>query len=155
MTNIRDRLLLISHNMSLLKQLWTASQYIQSFLVRFYWYPIRNLSKGQRWLCVEIVDYSWFGWNCQWSEKIESWLSSIIQEFFLYWKMQLQTGIPTVFDDSELLADYHWHFHVYPMILSFMQLTIVWILKTNTHTHTHTCTLETIYSKIFQLNEIF
>ena len=27
-------------------------------------------------------------------------------------------GIPTVFDDSRLLADYHWHFHAYPMILS-------------------------------------
>ena len=27
-------------------------------------------------------------------------------------------GIPTVFDDIQFLADYHWHFHAYPMILS-------------------------------------
>ena len=27
-------------------------------------------------------------------------------------------GISTVFADSQLLADYHWHFHPYPMILS-------------------------------------
>ena len=27
-------------------------------------------------------------------------------------------GIPTVFDDSQLLADYHRHFHAYPMILT-------------------------------------
>ena len=27
-------------------------------------------------------------------------------------------GIPTVFDDSQLLADYHWHFQAYPMILT-------------------------------------
>ena len=27
-------------------------------------------------------------------------------------------GIPAIFDDSQLFADYHWHFHAYPMILS-------------------------------------
>ena len=27
-------------------------------------------------------------------------------------------GIPTVFDDGQLLADYHWHFHAYPMVLT-------------------------------------
>ena len=27
-------------------------------------------------------------------------------------------GITTVFDDMQLLADYQWHFHAFPMILS-------------------------------------
>ena len=31
-------------------------------------------------------------------------------------------GIPTVFDDSQLLADYHWHFHAYPMILTVHEI---------------------------------
>ena len=34
-------------------------------------------------------------------------------------------GILAIFDDSQLLAGYHWHFHAYAMILSVMQLTIV------------------------------
>ena len=74
-------------------------------------------------------------------------------------------GIPTVFDDSQLLADYHWHFHAYPMILSVY--AIDYFLNfgkktrthahtlTRTHTHAHAHSLETIYSVIFQLNEIF
>ena len=77
---------------------------------------------------------------------------------FLYWKLNYKkrwsssafpsvlnmfvkvVGIPAIFDDSQLLAGYHWHFHAYPMILSVMQLTIVWILKSNAHTHAHTLT---------------
>ena len=35
----------------------------------------------------------------------------------LYMVMKI-IGIPTVFDDSQLSADYHWHFHAYPMILT-------------------------------------
>ena len=76
-------------------------------------------------------------WRCQWSKKIESWLSSIIQGFFYIGKCNLKQQwlslaftsgpymvmkiieIPTIFDDSQLLADYwHWHFHAYPMILT-------------------------------------
>ena len=55
---------------------------------------------------------------------------------FLYWKLNYKqrwslsafpsvpnmfvkvVEIPAIFDDSQLLADYHWHFHAYPMILS-------------------------------------
>ena len=77
---------------------------------------------------------------------------------FLYWKLNYKqrwsssafpsvpnmfvkvVGIPAIFDDSQLLAGYCWHFHAYPMILSVMQLSIVWILKTNAHTHAHTRT---------------
>ena len=137
------------------------------------------------------VDYAWksliiadLAWNCQWSEKIKSWLSSIIQRFFYIekcnFKQQWQSlaftsvpymvmkiiGIPTVFDDSQLLADYYWHFHAYPMILSVYGIDYFLNFEkkrrcTHTHTHTHTHTyaharaLETIYSIIFQLNEIF
>ena len=121
-------------------------------------FPIRNLSKWQRRLCVEIVDYSW--WGLELTMKWENWeLANIdYQRIFLYWKMQLQTtmaiiaftsgpymvmkiiGIPTVFDDSQLLADYHWHFHASRWSCPFMQLTIVWILKANAHTHTRTHT---------------
>ena len=111
------------------------------------------------------VDYAWKSliiadeaWNWQWSEKIESWLTSIIKEFFYIGKCNFKQqwlslaftsgpymvmkiiGIPTVFDDSQLLADYHWHFHASRWSCPFMQLIIVWILKANAHTHTHTHT---------------
>ena len=74
---------------------------------------------------------------------------------FLYWKLNYKqrwsssaypsvpnmfakvVGIIAIFDDSLLLADYYCNFHAYPMILSVMQLTIVWILKINAHTYTH------------------
>ena len=49
-------------------------------------------------------------------------------------------GIPTVFDDSQLLADYHWHFHAYPMILSVYAIDYFLNFEnkgTRTHTHTH------------------
>ena len=62
-------------------------------------------------------------------------------------------GIPGIFDDSQLLAGYHWHFHAYPMILS-VDATVYLNFK-NKRTHAHARTLETIYSIIFQLNEIF
>ena len=63
-------------------------------------------------------------------------------------------GLPTVFDFSQLLADYHWHFHAYPMILSVYAIDYFLNFE-NKGTHTHTGSLETIYSIIFQLNEIF
>ena len=67
-------------------------------------------------------------------------------------------GIPAIFDDSQLLADYHWHFHAYPMILSVCATDYCLNFenkRTRTHTHAHARALETIYSIIFQLNEIF
>ena len=91
-------------------------------------------------------------------EKIESWLSSIIQGFFYIGKCNFKQqwpslaftslpymvvkiiGIPTVFDDSQLLADYHWHFHAYPMILSVYatDYCLNFENKCNrTHTHAH------------------
>ena len=58
------------------------------------------------------------------------------QRNFLYWRLNSKqrwsssafpslpnmfvrvVGIPAIFDDSKVLADYHWHFHAYPMILT-------------------------------------
>ena len=119
-------------------------------------FPIRNLSKGQRRLCVEIVDYSWLGLELPMNR--ENWELAIIDysNIFLYWKMQLQTTTAIIgiykctlhghenhsnsncFDVSRLLADYHCHFHAYQRFCPFMQLTIVWILKTNPHIHART-----------------
>ena len=51
--------------------------------------------------------------------------------------------IPTVLDDSQLLADYHWNFHAYPMILSVYAIDYFLNFenkRTPTHTHTHTRT---------------
>ena len=52
-------------------------------------------------------------------------------------------GIPTVFDDSQLLAAYHWHFHAYPMILSVYAIAYYFHFenkRTRTHAHTRTHT---------------
>ena len=58
-------------------------------------------------------------------------------------------GIPTVFDGSQLLEDYHWHFNLYPMILSVYAIDYFFNFEnkctrthasTHTHTHTHACT---------------
>ena len=64
-------------------------------------------------------------------------------------------GIPAIFDDRQLLAGYHWHFHAYPMILSVDATDYLNFKNKYTHTHAHARALETIYSIIFQLNEIF
>ena len=51
-----------------------------------------------------------------------------------------KSGIPTVFDDSQLLADYHWHFHACPMILPVYAIDYFFNFEnkhTRTHTHTH------------------
>ena len=45
-------------------------------------------------------------------------------------------GIPTVFDDSQLLADYHWYFHAYPMILSVYAIDYFFNIE-NKRTRTH------------------
>ena len=48
--------------------------------------------------------------------------------------------IPAIFDDGQLLADYHWHFHAYPMI-PYVHATDYCLnfenKRTRTHTHTH------------------
>ena len=118
--------------------------------------PIRILSPRQLRLCVEIVDYNWLGLELP--MKIESWLSSIVQRLFYIGKCNFKQwtslaftsvpymvmkiiGIPTVFNDSQLLADYHWHFHAYPMILSVYAINYILNFEnkcTRTHTHTHT-----------------
>ena len=73
-------------------------------------------------------------------------------------------GIPIVFDESRLLADYHWDFYAYPMILSVYAINYFFTFQnkrtythahTHTHTHLHARALETMYSIVFQLNEIF
>ena len=98
-------------------------------------HPIRKLSPWQRRLCVEIVDYSWLGLELP--MKRENWELTIIDFARIFYigkcnfKQQWPSlaysvsymvikfiGIPTVFDDSQLLADYHCHFHAYLMILS-------------------------------------
>ena len=74
---------------------------------------------------------------------------------FLYWKLNSKqrwsssefpsvpnifvkvVGIPAIFDDSQLLADYHWHFHAYPIILSVYATDYCLnfeIKRTRTHT---------------------
>ena len=63
-------------------------------------------------------------------------------------------GITAIFDESQLLAGYHWHFHAYPMILS-VNATDYCLNFENKRAHTHTRALEIIYSIIFQLYEIF
>ena len=75
---------------------------------------------------------------------------------FLYWKLNyeqrwsssafpsvpnmfVKVGIPAIFDDSQLLAGYHWHFHTYSMILC--RPLCNWLLFEfwkQTHTHTRT-----------------
>ena len=119
------------------------------------------------------VDYAWksliiahYAWYCQRSEKIESWLSSIIQGFFYIGKCNFKQqwpslaftsvpyivmkiiGIPTVFVDSQLLADYHLHFHAYPMIQSVYAMDYC-LNSENKRTRTHARAPETIYSIIF------
>ena len=74
---------------------------------------------------------------------------------FLYWKLNNKqrwsssafpsapnrfvkvVGIPAIFDDSQLLADYHWHIHAYPMILSVYATDCCLNFWKQTHTHTH------------------
>ena len=124
-------------------------------------HPIRNLSKGQRRLCVEIVDYSWLGLELP--MKQENWELAIIDypKKKLYWKIQLQTTMAIiviykctlhghenhrnsncfVFDDSQLLSDYHCHFHAYPMILSVCATGYCLNFENKRkYTHARTCT---------------
>ena len=119
---------------------------------------IRNLSSWQRWEWLKFVDY---GRLCLEMPMKQENLELVIVDYprkSLYWKLNYKqrwsssalpsvpnmfvkvVGIPAIFDDSQLLAGYHWHFHAYPMILS-VDVTI-WILKTNapTHMRTHTYT---------------
>ena len=91
--------------------------------------PLRNLSSWQRWECLEIVDYSRL---CLEIPMKQEKLELVIVDYprnFLYWKLNYEerwsasafpsvpnmfvkvVGIPAIFDNSQLLADYHWHFH--------------------------------------------
>ena len=49
-------------------------------------------------------------------------------------------GIPAIFDDGQLLAGYHWHFHAYPMILCIDATDYLNFKNKHTHTHTRTRT---------------
>ena len=132
--------------------------------------PNKKLSPRQRQLCVEIVgianearklrvgyhrlskDFFYIG-KCNFKQQ---WLSLAFTSV-PYMVMKIK-GIPTVFDDSQLLADYHWHFNAYPMILSVYAIDNFLNFeykRTHTHTHAHARALETIYSITFQLNGIF
>ena len=121
---------------------------------RWLWSIMRGNANEVENLELVIVDYpqNFLYWKLNYKQRWSSSVFPSVPNMFVK-----VVGIPAIFDDSQLLAGYHWHFHAYPMILSVMQLTIVWILKTNTHTHTHAhaCVLGTIYSITFQLNEIF
>ena len=68
-------------------------------------------------------------------------------------------GIIAIFDDSQLLADYHCHFHAYLMILSVYATDYCLnfenkCTRTYTRTHAHTHARWRQFT-IFQLNEIF
>ena len=81
-----------------------------------------------------IVDYprNFLSWKLNHKQRWSSSAFPSVPNMFVK-----VVGIKAIFDDSQLLAGYHWHFHAYPINLSVMQLNIVWILKTNAHTHTH------------------
>ena len=134
---------------------------------------IRYLSSWQRWEWLKIVDY---GRSCVEMPMKQENPELVIVDCplnFLYWKLIYKqqwsssafpsvpnmfvkvVGIPAIFDDSQLLAGYHWHFHAYPMILSVDATDYLNFKNKCTHTHADARELETIYSIIFQLNEIF
>ena len=90
--------------------------------------------------------------------KKEENLELVIVDYprnFLYWKLNYKqrwsssafpsvpnmfvkvVGIPAIFDDSQLLAGYHWHFYAYPMILS---VDATWLFEFEKQTHTRTST---------------
>ena len=138
-------------------------------------HPIRNLSSWELWEWLEIVDY---GRPCMEMPMKQENLELVIVDYprnFLYWNLNFKqqwsssafpsvpnmlvkvVGIPSIFDDSQLLAGYHWHFHAYPMILTVDATDYLNFKNKSTHTHTlaHAHSLEIIYSIIFQLNEIF
>ena len=124
-------------------------------------FSIRNLSSWQRWEWLEIVDY---GRSCLEMPMKQEKLESVIVHHprnFLYWKLNYKqrwsssafpsvpnmfakvVGIPAIFNDSQLLAGYHWHFYAYPMILS-VYVTDYCLncenIRTHTHAHTRTHT---------------
>ena len=122
-------------------------------------YPIRNLSSWQRWEWLEIFE---FGRSCLEMPMKQENLELVLVDYprnFLYLKFNYKqrwsssafpsvpnmfvkvVGIPAIFDDSQLLAGYHWHFHAYPMILSvYVTDYCLNFENKRTHTHSHTCT---------------
>ena len=120
--------------------------------------PIRNLSSWQSLECSKIADY---GRSCLEMPMKQENLELVIVEYprnFSYWKFNYKqrwsssafpsvpnmfvkvVGIPAIFDDSQFLADHHWLFHSYPMILSVYATTILFEFWKQRHTHTHTHT---------------
>ena len=83
-----------------------------------------------------IVDYprNFLYWNLNYKQRWSSSAFPSVPNMFV--KMVV---IPAFFDDSQLLAGYHWHFHAYPMILS-VDATDYCLNFKNKHTHTHTHT---------------
>ena len=117
-------------------------------------YPIKNLSSWQRREWLEIVDY---GRSClEMQMKQINWELAIIDyprifyigkcNFKQQWPSLAFTsvplmvmkiiGVPTVSDDSQLLADYHWHFHTYQMIITVYAIDYFFNFN-NKLTHTH------------------
>ena len=126
-------------------------------------FPIRNLSSWQRWELLEIDDY---GRSCLEKPMKQENLELVILNYprnFLYWKLNYKqrwsslafpsvpnmfvkvVGIPAICDDSQLLADYHWH----SMHTRRFCPLCNWLLfefwkqrerrpRTHTHTHAHT-----------------
>ena len=68
-----------------------------------------------RKLRVGIIDYPRFFYirKCNFKQQWPSLAFTSVP----YMTMKI-IGIPTVFDDSQLLADYHWHSHAYTLILT-------------------------------------
>ena len=132
----------------------TAFCLLNCFLISLSSLPIRNLSSWQRWEWLKIVDY---GRSClEMSMKNEN-LELVIVDYprnFLYWKLNYKqqwsssafrsvpnmfvkvVGIPAIFDDSQLLAGYHWHFHACRMILSVDATDYLNFKNKRTHTRT-------------------
>ena len=95
--------------------------------------------KRENWE-LAIIDYPriFYILNCNFKQQWPSLAFTSVP----YMVMKI-IGISTVFNDSQLLADYHWHFHAYPMTLSVYATYYCLNFenkRTRTHTHTHTHT---------------
>ena len=87
-----------------------------------------------------MVDYprNFLYWKLNYKQRWSSSAFSSVQNMFLK-----VVGIPAIFDDSQLLAGYHWHFHAYPRILSVYVTDYCLNFenkRAHTHAHTHACT---------------
>ena len=82
-----------------------------------------------------IVDYprNFLYWKLNYKERWSSSAFPSVPNMFVK-----VVGIAAIFDDSQLLAGYQWHFHAYPMILSVGATAYLNFKNKRTHTHTHT-----------------